>query len=495
MNKKRFLFLSIFVFVLLLAVLLFAVFKDDIIPPPSPEYNVVMIVSDALRLDVLGCYGGEAKTPHIDWLAANGLLFKNAYSTAPVTMPSAVSMFTGNFSRAYGVIKKERKYGIPQDFFFYVNNQEKLAAESLNDSGYDVYMDVENPLAQRSNNLQGFKSLRDPGKMSRKEKKFVLKSIGISKLQGIYKRMYDFLHYLLTVPEGKRFFLLKWIFDPHAPYKAPRKFREKIKFDVSKLPKKKNRYLFIGDLGMNKLNDVERLYMKELYKAEVEALDERVGYIIKALRKRNLLRNTIVVFTSDHGELFGEHGRMGHSLSYLQPLVNVPLIIMAPGLPRNEVTDTVVSHLDLMPSLMELMGAKFTNKAMGKSYAARIMDKKSEPKWPYFDRISNPIPMNNTYKKRNCDALIFNWYKIITYNWKGKDYFNLYDLKKDPSEMKDISMDEHKILRKLFRKVLRLRKINHSLLLKNLRALDKNVDISAEWKKTQDKLKSLGYIQ
>ena len=75
----------------------------------SKRYNVVLIVSDALRIDVLGCYGGDAKTPNINWLAAKGALFKNAYSTAPTTLPSSISMFTGNYSMTYGIVLDENK--------------------------------------------------------------------------------------------------------------------------------------------------------------------------------------------------------------------------------------------------------------------------------------------------------------------------------------------------------------------------------------------------
>jgi arylsulfatase A-like enzyme len=491
MTKKRIFYLI--GFVIGLSVVLYFYFHMKVFSSAPGKYNVVMIVSDALRLDVLGCYGGEARTPNIDWLARNGMLFKNAYSTAPVTMPSAVSMFTGNYSRAYGIQKKKKKNRMAQEFFFYVNNKETLAAETLRDTGYDVCMDVENPLAQRSNNLQGFKSLRSSQELNLREKELVLNTLNLKELPGSHSRMYDYLHYLLTVPEGKRFFLLKWIFDPHGPYKPLKKFRDRITFDTSKLPRKKNEYLYIGDLGFHKLKDIERQYMKELYKAEVEALDERVGFIIKVLRKRKFLRNTIILFTSDHGELFGEHGRMGHAMSYLQHLVNVPLIIMAPHLPKNKTIDTVVSHLDLMPTLMDVLGVKIKNNAMGKSYASLLQGETIDHRWPYFDRISNP--MKKKFKLRNSDALIFDWYKLVADKWQGKNEFQLYNLKKDPMEMKDVSAIERKVLRKLLRKIIRMRKKNHARLVKNLRGLDKNVDINSEFQKTQEKLKSLGYIQ
>ncbi|MFH1845801.1 MAG: sulfatase-like hydrolase/transferase, partial [bacterium] len=84
--------------------------------------NILLIVSDALRADVLGCYGGPAQTPHLDALAARGVLFENAYSTAPATMASSVSMFTGNYSSAYKLL--ESKGSSDMDLLTYVGDAE-----------------------------------------------------------------------------------------------------------------------------------------------------------------------------------------------------------------------------------------------------------------------------------------------------------------------------------------------------------------------------------
>ena len=138
-----------------------------------PDCNIIMIVSDALRADMPGCYGGNAKTPHIDWLAEKGVLFENAYSTAPCTMPASVSMLTGNFSRAYGIIQKDEHKNRTHQYSFYVNDSEKLFAEALKEIGFDVKMDVENNIAARSNNLQGFEKLREIKQMRKKEIDFV----------------------------------------------------------------------------------------------------------------------------------------------------------------------------------------------------------------------------------------------------------------------------------------------------------------------------------
>jgi glucan phosphoethanolaminetransferase (alkaline phosphatase superfamily) len=77
---------------------------DDIsiVRDPNKKYNLILIVADALRHDVLGCYGGEAETPHLDRLAQSGVIFENAYSTSSWTPPASVSMFTSNYATSYG---------------------------------------------------------------------------------------------------------------------------------------------------------------------------------------------------------------------------------------------------------------------------------------------------------------------------------------------------------------------------------------------------------
>ena len=115
-----------------------------------------MIVSDALRSDVLGCYGGGLKTPNIDWLANNGVLFEGAYSTSPFTVSSAVSLLTGNYPTSYisktvPVVKWDRPL---------VVENETLLAEIIKEMGDDVKMDVENKVAIGQNNMQGLETIK-----------------------------------------------------------------------------------------------------------------------------------------------------------------------------------------------------------------------------------------------------------------------------------------------------------------------------------------------
>ena len=118
------------------------------------NYNLIILVSDALRADALSCYGGEAKTPNISKLANEGVLFENAYSNSSYTLPSSISLLTGNYAAAYShtsrILKPEKQS------FYFVNDNEILLGEELSDRRYDVFYEVENLLIRSSNILQGF---------------------------------------------------------------------------------------------------------------------------------------------------------------------------------------------------------------------------------------------------------------------------------------------------------------------------------------------------
>lgn len=468
------------------------------------KYNIVILVSDALRADVLGCYGGDAATPNIDRLAGRGVVFENAYSTAPTTMPASVSMMTGNYSRAYGYTLKDEHKNRSQKYSFYVNNSETLLAEVLKGLGFDAKMDVENDIASRSNNLQGFEPFRPIRKMSKEETDLVEETMWPrpgdrywkkGRGAGKYGRMYDLLHYLLTVPGDRNFFLLKWFHDPHGPYNPPGKFREKIPVDPSKLPKDPRFYSdnllkVLKKLHRAKqLSEYELSYINALYKAEVEFVDDRVGTVIKALKHRGLLEKTIIVFTSDHGELFGEHGRMGHGHYFYETLVRIPLIVAGPGLSKGKREKTVVTHLGFTPTLKDLLGLDYGNDMKGKSYSALLYGDTIPDRIAYFDAATN-----NVDAKFGMDGLLMGGYKLVRQMRRNKSKFALFNLTTDPGETKNIAEENPRLFKKLFKKMVDLRKENSARLIQNLSKVDKDVNLSKEWKKSMEHLKTLGYF-
>ena len=297
----------------------------------------------------------------------------------------------------------------------------------------------------------------------------------------------------LTVPEDRRFFILKWMMDPHSPYNPPEHFRGEISVDPGKLSRPVEKYSrshFWRNWRGNwmpgpKMSADEIGFVRALYTKEVESVDERVGYVLAALRKSGRLDKTYIVFTSDHGESFGEHGRFGHGHSYSEELLHVPLIIFGPGLPRGKRIPDRVSLLGLMPTFMELLGVPLVETVQGRSFTPLIQDEEMEPRPQYF--------FGSTRAEHDKDALLHGDYKLIAH--QIKDQFSLYHLPSDPGELNNLAAREPHVVRRLLAELIRLRKENTKRLKMNTEGnrLLNTLSVS-EREKIIEKLRTLGYI-
>ena len=447
---------------------------------PDKKYNVVLVVSDALRRDVLGCYGGRALTPNIDRLAQRGVLFEKAYSTSPWTPPSAVSIFTGNYATSYPYTEfsKTMKASVP--------DQEVMLAEILNQLGYGTAIKNENFQAGLHNCFQGFQLLPEELIIS-KDSKIDLERISKAKIRENspgYVNSFIVLNHLLTLHQEKNFFLAQWILDPHEPYMPVKKFAKRILYDPSQLSRHPNRYLSHSTLDCE-LNEADRIYLKARYLAEVESVDERVGYLIKMLEHKNMMSRTYFIFTSDHGEHFGEHGLYGHGIYYYQNLLRVPLIITGPNLLPGQRVAADVSLLGLMSTIKELLGVEYKDDMQGKSLVKYMSGKARSDKPVFFDDIREHLMI---------DALLENNFKLIPLK-EGK--FELYDLVNDPAELNNVAAAHEDRIQTMLPMILDNRRRNQQRQAANLSRLDGTEQELSE-KEREDmlkKLKSLGYIQ
>lgn len=441
--------------------------------------NVVLIVSDALRKDMLGCYAGKAKTPNMDWLANNGVLFENAYSTAPSTIFSATSLFTGNYPTSYSSKPlAELQWDFPLIF-----DVEILPAELLRQTGCDVKMDIENPLIGWIS--QGFEKIETYDELTSDEKVYIQRLTLIKAEEACYKQMYGFLNYLLTETQD-RFFVLKWILDPHSPYNPPRTFKQEIPVDWSHLPKKRRFYSGLRRITGN-YNDIEKRYLTELYTKEVESVDQRLGYVLKALEYRSLLHDTYVVFTADHGELFGEHGEWSHGQNYYEEAVTIPLIIAGPGIAKGRRVSNVVSNLDIMKTLLDLLDVEFQYKSQGKSFKEllsgnplkHLLFSINNNNFAYFVGANDRGP--------HQDAIRENHYKLICCKDNTYELYNLVD---DPDETTNLAKNNPEVVKKCLAGLNEIRTKN-TMLRESRTYVGEGTPINTE---LVDQLKALGYV-
>ena len=486
-------------FTLCLALLVVGCTQEPAPPPPRP--NILFIVSDTLRADALSCYGGEAQTPNLCQLAERGVLFENNFANAPWTLPSSVALFTGNYPNQY---RREAKQGKRTDSFFLVSQDEHLFTEVLRDEGYDTQCWIENGVARRAHAMQGF-TRKDGGKVRREIIPTLTEKIGFEPLNHRYLQLVWALDYLLgTSPESpepavegeaQKFFLLHWINDPHAEYRPPRQRREAEGFTLEGYPQPPQFYLGLGHHNkpkdnLRKLRDHAPLLsteelnlLKTLYLKEVESMDERVGYLLRALAVGGHEDDTLVIFTSDHGEGFGDHGRFLHGDSLYNELVHVPLMIAGPGVAGGRRVQSPVSHVDLIPTLVDILQLEGFEHLQGRSLLDLLSGERDEdPRRVHY--LASPDRLES-------DALVEGHYKLIA-GLEGEE-LELYDLAADPQEQHNLAAERPEVVERMQGSLLRIRQDNDRRWQIRLAGDDAEALAKAQ-EETRKQLEAVGYL-
>lgn len=291
--------------------------KPEAAKAPASPPNVLLITVDTLRADHLGCYGYEhARTPHIDRLADEGVRIEHAIAPTPITLPSHTSILTGLEPPAHSV-RGNGAFRLPDDA--------QTLAESLKAEGYQTQAFVSAGVLHRRFNLdQGFDGYDDDvGSVARDSRTLRMRQRSGEQTMN---RVLDWLDKRTESPSPSPFFLWVHLFDPHAPYEPP---------------------------------EADAKLAATPYDGEIASVDRQMGRLVKALEPNGMLDDTILVFTSDHGESLGEHGEATHAIFIYEATQHVPLIFRYPRkLPAGRVYDVPVRSVDIMPTILSLAGKK-----------------------------------------------------------------------------------------------------------------------------------------
>jgi arylsulfatase A-like enzyme/Flp pilus assembly protein TadD len=355
--------------------------------------NVLVITIDTTRADHLGCYGFHlAHTAAIDRLASEGVRCSNAVSSAPITMPSHTSIFTGLFPPAHGV-RDNGAYALGEDAV--------TLAERLRDAGYTTHAFVSALVLNRRYNLnQGFETYDDDLWAEDDPKLFMIRERRAPKTADL------FLAWLNTwkAKKTKPFFTWIHFFDPHQPYRPS---QEDLAISVSP------------------------------YDAEIAGVDRQIGRIMDTLRTDGLLDDTLVIFTADHGESLGEHGEQTHAIFVYDATVHVPLIVHYPHLFKPAVYDGPIRSVDITPTVLDILGLKATNAMDGRTMLAPLRGKEPPPQLPQY---SESLLSEVGFGMAPLYAVRDGGYKYIR-----APRPELYDLRKDPGELKNILAEEPRV--------------------------------------------------
>ena len=326
--------------------------------------NVILLVLDTVRAVSMSLYGYPRQTtPALVRFATTGVVFDEAYSTAPWTLPSIATMFTGQYPHEHGA-----------DWITPLSNHGQTLAEHFRDAGYLTagfvanlnYSSAEVGLGRGFLHFEDYTTSLTDILLSASPGRFVLNNPALRRAIGFYdtfgRKSADglnsaFLSWLDDHAQRPFFAYLNY-YDAHQPYLPPRPFDTLFGPDTLR-NKGLIRHIRTRDahrINKEAMTAAERAAEQQAYDGALAYLDSRLERLIAELDRRDLSGNTIVIITGDHGELFGEHSLFDHGNSLYLPLLRVPLVLRAPNLAGGVRIATPVTLRDLPRTILDLAG-------------------------------------------------------------------------------------------------------------------------------------------
>ncbi len=392
--------------------------------------NIVFITLDTVRADHLHCYGNaKIKTPAIDALANSGVLFEKAVAQAPLTLPSHASMFTGTNPNVHHV----RDTG-----GFVLQPSSVTMATILREHGWNTAAFIGAVVLKRAFGFnQGF-SVYDDRMPGGSGGEGMMRNAGVTVDHA--------LAWLNAQPEqsGKPFFAWLHFYDAHQPYVPPPA-------------------------------EFQRQYPGDTYDAEIAYMDRQLGRFVNAVKKKSPAQNTLFVVLSDHGESLGEHGEYQHGVFLYDSTVRIAWVMAGPGIPAGVRVSQQARTIDLLPTVLDLLGGKASPAVQGTSLVPALTGK--------------PVATEYSYEETMYPKFIMNWASlrgIHTAEWMyvRAPKPELYDLKNDPTELHNV-IDAHPREYRELDQQLKLLIGNNS----TEQVISQQMD-----EHTMEKLRSLGYL-
>ena len=350
----------------------------------APVSGPIIVISiDTLRADHLPAYGyTKVKTPAIDALAADGVVFARAYSHAPQTLPAHASMLSGQLPF---------ETGVRDNVGFTVKNGERLLPQMLRERGFTTGGIVSAYVLRKETGIsQGFDFF--DGEMPPSSPEL---SIGqVQRDGGESEQIAE--HWLDSIGTSRAFLFLH-LYEPHKPYAPPDRFAEYAPYD-----------------------------------GEIAYTDEIVGRLVKYLKSHQLYDRSTIVLLSDHGEGLGDHGEQEHGLFVYDEAIHVPLIIKQEGNAGagRRIAD-LVQHIDLVPTILDLVKAPGAGNLRGRSLK------------PVLEGTGT-LPPTTIYSEALYARYHFGWSELTALTDERYRYIKapreeLYDLERDPHERINIA--------------------------------------------------------
>lgn len=412
--------------------------KKLMVPIDASELNILFFTLDTTRADHLGCYGYEkVETPNIDRLAKNGILFRNTICQSPLTLPSHSSIFTGTYPFYHGV----RDNG-----GFYLEPDKVTFAKVLKEQGWTTSAFIGAfVLDSRWGLDQGIDYYYDNFDFAK------YKKISLDSVQRKGEEVIEAFFEWFEKNHQKKFFSWIHLYDPHTPYDPPEPYKSR----YSNRP-------------------------WGLYDGEIAYVDNLIGKVLDKLREKNISEKTLIVIVGDHGESLGEHDESSHGFFIYNATVWVPLIIYFPSSKFvGKQVASQVETIDIMPTLIQILGLQFPHEVQGKSLIPLIMGK---------DKGQESLAYSESYFPRYR----YGWSELKSLRSSQYKYIlaprpELYDIINDPKERKNIYKQNISVAKKFEQN---LKSLQEEMSVKGIEErVPKKLD-----EDSRKKLMALGYI-
>jgi choline-sulfatase len=409
--------------------------------------NVILITIDTLRADHVGCYGAQmVKTPTLDAMAHDGIVFERAISQVPLTWPSHAVILTGTYPFQNGV----------QDFTGQpLAPQFRSVAQAFKQAGYATGAVVSAFVLDRSWGLaRGFDFYDD----AFAAETFETKDAGLVDRRAA-ESVAHAIAWLNKTPR-RPFFLWLHLYDPHSPYDPPEPYRSE--------------------------------YRNHLYDGEIAYADHELGKLMAWLKQNHFYDSSLIVALSDHGESLGEHGEDEHGFFVYNSTAHVPLIVKPPAESdivagrRREPVETA----SVAPTLLKLSGLKASPRPSDSIYA-QFQSKALLPDNP-AEGVAKPDAAASSYSETFYPFSSFGWSPLhalesTRFHFIEAPKPELFDLETDPGETRNIASEQPAtvgVLREKLQAVL-----SHNPFSRDADAGTGNLSPDA-----QEKLRALGYF-
>lgn len=414
---------------------------------PEPPWNVILITNDQQRFDALGAAGNPIiRTPNMDKLAQEGVLFERNFVQCPQCVPSRSAMHTGRYPHVNRTMSNQHE--LPAT--------EETLADILNARGYATAAIGDEPFAP-TNAMGGFSQLYstdpdwlafldDAGWGPRAMEHRAKARIRFQNVPAPWPEELDETAYFagkaIEYIKGRRhrpFFLHLNFRRPHFPFDPPAPFdtmyegaqfppSHKREGEMDNKPPSHAQALAKSDgADLRTMTDRDLEQIKSFYYGMVSLNDKYIGRIMDTLQDLGLAERTIVIVTSDHGEMLGDHGLIFKAGYMYDEVVRTPLIIRAPGkLPPGHRVSALTEAIDIMPTVLELLGIAPAARVQGRSLMPVISGTS-----PGRDAVYAEFA--NTKMIRTSD------WKLVHY--VGQPLGELYNLREDPHELNNLYDD------------------------------------------------------